>query len=887
MRHTHPIVLLAVTLAAVLCPQGLCQEEGLVAHWPLDEGAGAIVRDASGNGNDGQIRGATWLKLGDGHVLLFDGEDDYVNCGSGPALDLRGPMTLTAWIWPEEVPRREVGLAGKHFTSYLLTYYRDRRAWWYIGDGGNHVREHVSPGAWTHVAGSFDGKSLRFHLNGRLAAEGPSRFDATPPGKRFLIGCVIGDPSADDPNYARSGFFNGMIADVRLYSRALMADEIAAQFAAADTGRFEPVLAECPRLDAGETISKDGITVLVGKSGGMQISTPDSFCLAESSFSYPGERRGQNPLSETADPGEPGWEPVVEGAGADALRIRARGAHYALTRLVRLRNGRVEIEDTLTNPTDEPVGIIVRHQLITPSSFAHTRLGTGSDNPIAFVAHPGADLGLVAEDDVSRAQFAPFCRANRAGFRLNHFALDAGKSHTLRWAVYPLEPTGDALGFVNRVRRDWNANHTILGPASFFDAHSDIINDPARLKAYLQRRNLGVAMLSPWLDYDPGSMDRVMPRDEYKAMMQRAAAALRAADPDIKCLGSIETDWVTIYPDQIEGGDRLPVDGPGGHGPTAIGRDLAQVILDSALPWKDSMKRDQDGGAILELYSRGGKPQTALGVFPAPGNHQARFLMDQARFIVEEVGLDGFYIDEFSLFWVDSHDKWDGTSVNIDRATGQIIHRYTSASVAGVQPRRELCEYAVSRGLVMVANTFATTAWENACPIMRFAETWSSFDVRTLPKTGEPPFMSDLAKGQLGTPIGLGVLRPQGQIASAELLMRGIILYLRHGMVYYHYFYGDIPSEGEGSGEYGPINHMFPITPVRLFEGGIEGEERTITCVSGTYAWRRAERPAVLTFGPDGRQKPTQCAVERADGGWSVGLRLADWTEIGVIEAAP
>ena len=114
--------------------------------------------------------------------------------------------------------------------------------------------------------------------------------------------------------------------------------------------------------------------------------------------------------------------------------------------------------------------------------------------------------------------------------------------------------------------------------------------------------------------------------------------------------------------------------------------------------------------------------------------------------------------------------------------------------------------------------------------------------------------------------------------------MRGIILYLRHGMLYYHYYYGDIPESGEGSGEYGPINHMFPITPVRLFEGGIEGEERTITCISGSYAWRHEKEPTVLIFGPDGRPKQGGFDVREHKGGWAVDLRLNDWTDIAVIE---
>ncbi|MDO9464431.1 MAG: hypothetical protein Q7J67_03950 [bacterium] len=33
-------------------------EEGLVGYWSFDEGAGDIVKDSSGNGNDGKIKGA-------------------------------------------------------------------------------------------------------------------------------------------------------------------------------------------------------------------------------------------------------------------------------------------------------------------------------------------------------------------------------------------------------------------------------------------------------------------------------------------------------------------------------------------------------------------------------------------------------------------------------------------------------------------------------------------------------------------------------------------------------------------------------------------------------------------------------------------------------------
>ena len=859
------------------------QAPPLLAHFPLDEGQGDVVRSATDTAITGEVHGATWVSYGKGHVLSFDGEDDYVRCDA-PALDVRGPMTLSAWVWPEDTPSSEVGIAGKQFSSYLLTYYIDRKAWWYIGSGTNHTTAQVLPGTWSHLVGTFDGRKLRLYVNGELIDETDSTFEATPPGGAFFIGCVVGDPDATDPAYARSGHFRGYIADVRLHAGAQSGKEIAAQYKAEVVQRFAAFVEECRPIPRGVSLAGEGLRVRIGASGAVQVSRGEGFCIAESAFSYPGEALGWNRLSERKGERETGWEPKVGRLDGVSARVTAEGAHYTLERVVRLDGGRVEIADTLANHSREAVGVQVTHQVLTPGLLTNARLGYGAADPLVFASQPQYGVGILAEDDVSRAQFTPFASANRAGFRVEHLALAPGSKHALRWSIYLLPPSGDAFALVNAVRRDWGSNHTVLGPCSFLDANDPIIADPGRLKAYLTRRKLRIAMLSPWLDYDPGSMDRVMPRAEYQAMMQRAAAAIKAADPEVKCLGSIETDWVTIYPERIPGGEKLPVDGPGGHGPTWISPEATAVLDASDLPWKDSMKRDAEGKAMLELYSRGGKPQTALGVYPRVGNYQAQFLLEQARFLIEDCGLDGFYIDEFAPYWVRSHDRWDGFTADIDRRSGAVLRQYTDAGLAGAEFRRQLSEFALSRGKVMVANTFGTTSAENALPVMRFAETWSSFDVLSLPETGKPPYNQYIASGQLGTPIGLGTLQPSGQIPSAELLMRGLILYLRHGVLYYHYFYGDLPETGEGSGEYGPINHMFPITPVELFEGGIIGRERIVTCVSRDFAWPGPKEPAVLVFGLDGRQVKGQYQVRKRDDGWKVSLKLQNWEQIAVIE---
>ena len=51
---------------------------GLVAAYAFDEGSGATAVDASGNGRDGAVAGATWATGRYGGALSFDGTNDYV-----------------------------------------------------------------------------------------------------------------------------------------------------------------------------------------------------------------------------------------------------------------------------------------------------------------------------------------------------------------------------------------------------------------------------------------------------------------------------------------------------------------------------------------------------------------------------------------------------------------------------------------------------------------------------------------------------------------------------------------------------------------------------------------------------------------------------------------
>jgi formylglycine-generating enzyme required for sulfatase activity len=78
-------------------------DSGLVAYWPMDEDTGSLIGDSSGNGNYGNIYGATWTIGISGSALSFDGIDDYVQC-QYPGPIGTSSRTVTFWAKANSLP---------------------------------------------------------------------------------------------------------------------------------------------------------------------------------------------------------------------------------------------------------------------------------------------------------------------------------------------------------------------------------------------------------------------------------------------------------------------------------------------------------------------------------------------------------------------------------------------------------------------------------------------------------------------------------------------------------------------------------------------------------------------------------------------------------------
>lgn len=223
--------MLRISLFAALLNLGMVaahaqQDKGLVGRWDFDEGGGAVIRDASGFGNDGQVRGATWLKRGQGYALSFDGVDDYVDCGNGSSLDLTETVSLEAWAKPGSLPANEPMIFGKYYDSYGFTHYRDGNTWFYISGGGNNINGRLEIGQWSHIVATFDGTTMTLYVNREKVGAKKSKASKVNHGRSFLMGVLMADPNATDPGYSGTSYWRGTLDDVRVYNRSLSEEEV-------------------------------------------------------------------------------------------------------------------------------------------------------------------------------------------------------------------------------------------------------------------------------------------------------------------------------------------------------------------------------------------------------------------------------------------------------------------------------------------------------------------------------------------------------------------------------------------------------------------------------------------------------------------------------------
>ncbi|HEC02907.1 MAG TPA: LamG domain-containing protein, partial [Phycisphaerales bacterium] len=200
-----------------------------VAHYPLDEGSGTVVTDASGNGHDGTIKGSpAWIDGKNGKALEFPGTSgSYVDLGTWDPSDGTNELSFALWVRWNGLNGEWQGMISKRISwnpepiGEMMWFFEMNantgNLWFGRRDGGGVGSSEILPeGEWQHLAISCDGTNATMYRDGVQANTGGFTL-----GSKTDAGLRIGSGYSGG-----SGPFYGAIDDVHIYSHALTADEV-------------------------------------------------------------------------------------------------------------------------------------------------------------------------------------------------------------------------------------------------------------------------------------------------------------------------------------------------------------------------------------------------------------------------------------------------------------------------------------------------------------------------------------------------------------------------------------------------------------------------------------------------------------------------------------
>jgi len=205
--------------------------DGLICHWEFEEGGGNYAYDSAYE-NDLWLMWPEWTTGVIGGALDFDGTD--YGEGEHHSIQLIHTNQITVSVWiklNKDVGNGEARIISKQLdqeNSWALTVYGEG----YSGSTGNQIVFHdsdgsslwydcmsatnLSPNQWHHVCVTDSGGSIRIYVNGGLDWSSDDGYG--------IPSEILSPIRVGWINYG--SHFNGLMDDLRVYNRALGAEEI-------------------------------------------------------------------------------------------------------------------------------------------------------------------------------------------------------------------------------------------------------------------------------------------------------------------------------------------------------------------------------------------------------------------------------------------------------------------------------------------------------------------------------------------------------------------------------------------------------------------------------------------------------------------------------------
>ncbi|MBI4976434.1 MAG: hypothetical protein HZC28_03070 [Spirochaetes bacterium] len=205
-------------------------DSGLAAWWSFNDGSGKGVYDSSGNSNHARMRGKEndWVTGRVGGAMKFNGVQVSADF-AGPVLKTGsedGAFTIAVWVKADVQDGRERMIVGKPgFHAGLLAHTEKGittfgfTAWPKTGGSCTLLTPAITDvSEWHHLAAVFDARKVTLYLDGKAVQRGTFTGEFRDYPDAVSIGATGKNAFA----------FKGIIDEVRIYTRALAGEDIAA-----------------------------------------------------------------------------------------------------------------------------------------------------------------------------------------------------------------------------------------------------------------------------------------------------------------------------------------------------------------------------------------------------------------------------------------------------------------------------------------------------------------------------------------------------------------------------------------------------------------------------------------------------------------------------------
>lgn len=184
MKKTVVLTLITTLCFAITLTPNL-SVAGLVAYWSFDAGTGNVVKDESGTGNDGDVKGAKWVNGKFGKAMEFDGKDDFVLIKNHDSYNFAKDDSFTICLWIKYQPKGNWQGPLQKFNGgypFKVEVEPDNDLYFAIYDGSNFPKAFIGNvnNEWHQCCFIRDakGKKLLAYLDGEMKGEGKDTTNA-------------------------------------------------------------------------------------------------------------------------------------------------------------------------------------------------------------------------------------------------------------------------------------------------------------------------------------------------------------------------------------------------------------------------------------------------------------------------------------------------------------------------------------------------------------------------------------------------------------------------------------------------------------------------------------------------------------------------------------